>query len=104
MKKSQPRRSIFINVPSPIIDPAFCNLEIDSVRGESMSLISNDRKNEKEQDYVDRKKIGRKTMDFRLNGYRLEFGVIKAGNGKERTGRMLGNMLQKVNFLFYYYL
>ncbi|CAG8544855.1 12209_t:CDS:1 [Funneliformis caledonium] len=77
------------NVWSPIIDPAFRNLEIDLIRGESSSTASSDRKNNDMDCEEDRKKIGRKgDCIFRLIGDRLEFGAIEAGKKWEgKSGR-----------------
>src|SRR5581483_5440946 len=94
------------NVWSPIIYPAFRNLDIDLIRGEGSSMASSDRKNDDTDCEEDRKKIGRKGDGvFRLNGDKLEFETIEAGkkwegkNGKKyiidslKLGKMLRDML-----------
>src|SRR5581483_4152253 len=84
------------NVWSPIIYPAFRNLDIDLIRGEGSSMASSDRKNGDMDCEEDRKKIGRKGDGiFRLNGDRLEFVTIEAGKKWEgKSGRNITDNLK----------
>ncbi|CAG8575774.1 990_t:CDS:2 [Acaulospora morrowiae] len=84
-----------MNMWSRVIDPAFDNLNIDLVRGESMSYASSDRKN-LTRETNDRKKLGRKGDGvFRLRKDRLEFGAIETGRkweGKSGTKYMTDSL------------
>lgn len=90
------------NIWSRLIDPAFHDIDVELLRGESMSFASSDRKNEGKT-VSNRKKIGRKGDGiFRITKDRMEFGAIETGrkweglNGSKylRDSLKLGKMLK----------